>query len=55
MKVGIIDGTYLKLNLSFSNVLFASIAARDLLGLGDLGPDGLFQNKRLASGTHAYW
>lgn len=33
--------THLKLNLGLGNVLLASAAVGDLLGLGDLGADGL--------------
>lgn len=33
--------TYLELNLGLSNVLLATTTADNLLGLGDLGTDGL--------------
>jgi hypothetical protein len=33
--------THLKLDLGLGNVLLASASAGDLLGLGDLSPDGI--------------
>lgn len=33
--------TYLQLNLSLSNILLASVATGDLLGLSNLRPDGV--------------
>jgi hypothetical protein len=36
--------SHLKLDLGLGNVSLAAAAASDLLGLGDLVPDGLFLN-----------
>lgn len=40
--------SYLKLNLGLSDILLAAAAAGNLLGLGDLGADGLGRKFRLA-------
>lgn len=41
-------GSYLKLNLGLSDILLAAAAAGNLLGLGDLGADGLTRKFWLA-------
>lgn len=35
------ESTYLELNLSLGNILFATATASNLLGLGNLAADGL--------------